>query len=64
MAGFGHPTPTVVLDIFSRYALGWRVEAVEDGRLATDMIADIIATQDTPPVGSTPTAAPRCPPNR
>ena len=39
----------VVLDIFSRYALGWRVEAVEDGRLATDLIADIIATQGTPP---------------
>ena len=39
----------VVLDIFSRYDLGWRVEAVDDGRLATDQIDDIIATQGTPP---------------
>lgn len=39
----------VVIDIFSRYALGWRVEAVEDGRLAADLVADIIATQGTPP---------------
>ena len=39
----------VVLDIFSRYVLGWRVEAVEDGRLAADLIAEIIAEQETIP---------------
>ncbi|TBT90087.1 DDE-type integrase/transposase/recombinase, partial [Propioniciclava tarda] len=39
----------VVIDIFSRYVLGWRIEAVEDGRLAADLVADIIATQGTPP---------------
>lgn len=39
----------VVLDIFSRYVLGWRVEAVEDGQLATDLVADIVAEQGRPP---------------
>ena len=39
----------VVIDIFSRYVLGWRIEAVEDGRLAADLVADIIATQGTAP---------------
>ncbi|MHB1065783.1 MAG: IS3 family transposase [Georgenia sp.] len=39
----------VILDIFSRYILGWRIESVEDGLLATDLIAEIIAEQDTPP---------------
>ena len=39
----------VVLDIFSRYVLGWRIEAVEDGHLAADLVTDIITTQGTPP---------------
>ncbi|WP_460709102.1 DDE-type integrase/transposase/recombinase, partial [Myceligenerans halotolerans] len=39
----------VVIDIFSRYIVGWRVEAVEDGQLATDLVADIIAEQGTAP---------------
>ena len=39
----------VVIDIFSRYLLGWRIEAVEDGQLATDLVADIVAEQGRPP---------------
>ena len=39
----------VVLDIFSRYVVGWRIEAVEDGRLAADLVAEIITTQGTAP---------------
>jgi len=39
----------VVLDIFSRYVVGWRVEKVEDGRLAADLVADIVAEQGHPP---------------
>lgn len=39
----------VILDIFSRYLLGWRIEAVEDGRLATELVDDIIAEQGRPP---------------
>lgn len=39
----------VVIDIFSRYVVGWRVEAVEDGRLATDLVAEIVAVQGNPP---------------
>ena len=39
----------VVIDIFSRYVPGWRVEAVEDGRLAADLVRDIVAVQGTAP---------------
>ncbi|MGB8382275.1 MAG: IS3 family transposase [Dermatophilaceae bacterium] len=39
----------VVLDIFSRYLLGWRIEHVEDGRLATDLVEDIVTEQGRPP---------------
>lgn len=39
----------VVIDIFSRYVLGWRLEAVEDGDLAADLVKDIVAGQGTGP---------------
>src|SRR5699024_4580976 len=39
----------VVLDIFSRYIVAWRIEGIEDGNLATDMISDAIAEQGAPP---------------
>lgn len=39
----------VVLDIFSRYLLGWRIEAVEDGQLATELVDDIVAEQGRAP---------------
>lgn len=39
----------VVIDIYSRYVPGWRIEAVEDGDLAADLIAEAIATQGTAP---------------
>lgn len=39
----------VVIDIFSRYVLGWRIEAIEDGALAADLVADIVIEQGTPP---------------
>lgn len=39
----------VVLDIFSRYLLGWRIEHVEDGQLAVDLVEDIVAEQGHPP---------------
>jgi putative transposase len=39
----------VVLDIFSRYLLGWRIEQVEDGRLAVELVDDIVAEQGRPP---------------
>lgn len=39
----------VLLDIFSRYVLGWRIEAVEDGDLAADLVTDIVAEQGTAP---------------
>lgn len=32
----------VILDIFSRYVVGWRIEHVEDGRLAADLVGQII----------------------
>ncbi|WP_363331564.1 hypothetical protein [Microbacterium sp.] len=32
----------VILDIFSRYVVGWRVENVEDGRLAADRVEQIV----------------------
>lgn len=33
----------VILDIFSRYVVGWRIENVEDGRLAADLVEQIVA---------------------
>lgn len=33
----------VVLDISSRYAVGWRVEKIEDGELAADLVQGIVA---------------------
>lgn len=40
----------VVLDIFSRYVVGWRVERIEDGQLAADLVKEIVAdTGGTPP---------------
>ena len=39
----------VVLDIFSHYLLGWRIEHVEDGRLAVELVDDIVAEQGRPP---------------
>ena len=48
----------VMLDIFSRYVVGWRVEQTETAELATEFIADIIAS--TASRGRcTPTGAPR-----
>ena len=34
----------VMLDIFSRYVVGWRVEATETAELATEFIDDVIRT--------------------
>lgn len=39
----------VVLDIFSRYIVGWRIEQVEDGQLAADLVEDIVAETGRPP---------------
>jgi transposase InsO family protein len=39
----------VVLDIFSRYVLGWRIEHVEDGSLAAELVADIVTEQGCAP---------------
>lgn len=39
----------VILDIFSRYIVGWRVETVEDGQLAADLVEQIAADDDTRP---------------
>lgn len=39
----------VVIDIFSRYVVGWRIETIEDGDLAAELVADIVATQGSPP---------------
>lgn len=39
----------VVIDIFSRYVLGWRIENREDGDLAADLVADLVAEQGTAP---------------
>lgn len=39
----------VVIDIFSRYIVGWRIETVEDGHLAQDLVQDIVTEQGTAP---------------
>lgn len=39
----------VVIDIFSRYVVGWRIETIEDGELAADLVAEAITTQGTAP---------------
>lgn len=38
----------VMLDIFSRYVVGWRVEATETAQLATEFIDDVIRTHGKP----------------
>jgi putative transposase len=39
----------VVIDIYSRYVLGWRIEVIEDGQLAADLVTHIVAEQGTGP---------------
>lgn len=39
----------VVIDIFSRYIVGWRIETIEDGDLAAELVEDIVAEQGHPP---------------
>ena len=39
----------VVIDIYSRYVVGWRIETIEDGQLAADLVADAIAEQGRAP---------------
>ncbi|QAY62804.1 IS3 family transposase [Xylanimonas allomyrinae] len=39
----------VVIDIFSRYIVGWRIETVEDGDLAAELVQDIVTEQGHPP---------------
>lgn len=41
----------VVLDIFSRYVVGWRVEIIEDGQLAADLVKEIVADTGGRPPG-------------
>ncbi len=38
----------VILDIFSRYVVGWRIENVEDGRLAADLVEQIVTDTGCP----------------
>jgi putative transposase len=38
----------VMIDIFSRYVVGWRVEATETGELAAEFIDDVIRTYGKP----------------
>jgi putative transposase len=39
----------VIIDIFSRYVVGWRVEAAEDSTIAAAMIETAITINDVPP---------------
>jgi len=39
----------VIIDIFSRYVVGWTVAAAEDSEIAKTIIADAIARQDVAP---------------
>ena len=39
----------VILDIFSRYVVAWRIETIEDGVLAADLVTDAIIEQGTAP---------------
>jgi len=48
----------VMLDIFSRYVVGWRVEETETAELATELIDDVIRTTASRR-RYTPTGAPR-----
>lgn len=41
----------VVLDIFSRYVVGWRVERIEDGQLAADLVQEIVEDTGGHPPG-------------
>ena len=49
----------VMLDIYSRYVVGWQVAVTETGELAEDLIADTIARIGATPKPSTPTGAAR-----
>ena len=51
----------VIIDIFSRYVVGWMVAAAETGELAEEFIADTLARNGSSPSSSpcTPIAAPR-----
>ncbi len=39
----------VVIDIFSRHVVGWRIEAAEGGDLAAELVADIVTVQGRVP---------------
>jgi putative transposase len=39
----------VIIDIFSRYIVGWRVETKEDGHMAADLVQEIVDEQGHPP---------------
>ena len=39
----------VVIDIFSRYVVGWRIESREDGALAAELVQEIVDEQGHPP---------------
>lgn len=39
----------VIIDIFSRYVVAWRIEAIEDGQLAADLVGEAIAEQGRAP---------------
>lgn len=39
----------VVIDIYSRCVVAWRIETVEDGELAADLVAEAITEQGTTP---------------
>lgn len=51
----------VILDIFSRYVVGWMVAQRESAELAKRLIAETCRKQNIPPTNlpSTPIAAPR-----
>ncbi len=56
----------VILDIFSRYVVGWLIAERESAELAEQLIADTVARHDVEPGSSRcmPTAAPACAPSR
>ncbi|TLP90429.1 IS3 family transposase [Nesterenkonia salmonea] len=39
----------VVIDIYSRMVIGWRIEQIEDGQLASDLLAEAIIEQGRAP---------------
>ncbi len=56
----------VILDVFSRYVVGWMVAEREAASLAEDLIAETCATNTFAVTNSlcTPTGAARCAPNQ